>query len=82
MAEQYYDIDLKEMVFNKVSTEQYNQMVADGTIKENEFYITPNDNTVIPTIDSTTSGKVLSNDGSQLKWSDSAGSAITITYYA
>lgn len=70
MAETYNDINLKSLVFNKVTNEEYRQMVQNGTIKDDEFYITPSELIDVPNIDSTTSGKYLSNDGTGALWSD------------
>ena len=70
MAETYNDINLKSLVFNKVTNEEYRQMVQNGTIKDDEFYITPSELIDVPNIDSTTSGKYLTNDGTGALWSD------------
>lgn len=70
MTEQYYDINLNKMVFNKVTNEQYRQMIKDGTIKEDEFYITPSELIDVPTVGSDTVGKILSNDGIGATWTD------------
>lgn len=70
MAETYNDINLKSLVFNKVTNEEYRQMVQNGTIKDDEFYITPSELIDVPNIDSTTSGKYLTNDGIGALWSD------------
>lgn len=39
----YTDTDIKQVVFNKVTTQQYQELLENGQINENEFYITPDE---------------------------------------
>nr|DAJ42453.1 MAG TPA: Preneck appendage protein [Caudoviricetes sp.] len=37
------DLPMKQIVFNNVSSSQYQEMLENGTLKDDEFYITPDD---------------------------------------
>lgn len=37
------DLPMKQIVFNSVSSSQYQEMLENGTLKDDEFYITPDD---------------------------------------
>ena len=37
------DLPMKQLVFNNVSSSQYQEMLEKGTLKDDEFYITPDD---------------------------------------
>ena len=66
----YQDSNLNQVVFNKVTKEQYDSQVSSGEIKENEFYLVSGD-VEIPAIGASTSGQFLSNNGSNLEWVES-----------
>ena len=72
----YQDSNLNQVVFNKVTKEQYDSQISSGSIKENEFYLVSGD-VEIPAIGVDTNGKVLSNDGSKLNWVESTSGSYT-----
>ena len=74
----YQDSNLNQVVFNKVTKEQYDSQVSSGSIKENEFYLVSGD-VEIPAIGADTNGKVLSNDGSKLNWVESTSGSSDYT---
>ena len=74
----YQDSNLNQVVFNKVTKEQYDSQVSSGEIKENEFYLISGD-TEIPAIGESTSGQFLSNNGSNLEWVESTSGSYNDT---
>lgn len=60
-------VDIPQLKFNKMSTAKYNELKEAGQLVENEFYITP-DGETIPEVNTDTNQQVLSNDGTNLSW--------------
>ena len=60
-------VDIPQLKFNKMSTAKYEELKLAGQLVDNEFYITPDGGT-IPEINETTNDFVLSNNGTDLNW--------------
>ena len=72
MAENYTEANLNQVIFNVLTKEQYEAQESSGTINEKEFYLIP-DSLDLPDINTSTSGKVLTNDGTKVLWSEASG---------
>lgn len=69
----YSEINVQNIIINKLSTQQYQNLLNLGQLKDDEIYITIPEN-FIPNVDANTSEKVLSNDGNKLIWTENSSS--------
>lgn len=60
-------VDIPQLKFNKMSTAKYEELKLAGQLNNNEFYITP-DGETIPEVNEGTNDFVLSNNGTDLNW--------------
>lgn len=64
------DTNIPQLVFNKMSNAKYEELKAAGQLVDTEFYVTPDNSQTLPTVDTTTADKVLSNDGTNMLWTN------------
>lgn len=64
------DTNIPQLVFNKMSNAKYEELKTAGQLVDTEFYVTPDNSQTLPTVDTTTTDKVLSNDGTNMLWTN------------
>lgn len=63
------DINLTQLIINRLTQAQYDELVKNGEIHENELYLTDDSRDLFP-VQTDNEGKYLTTDGTSVSWAD------------